>query len=70
MQYYTFNFWRLYILNNGGNVNYNKNLRSKEVNTTENFNLNSNTFNYVSKSPLSRAYNVLMKDYPINSSCI
>ena len=56
MQYYTFNFWKMYILNNGGNMNLNKNLRKKKTNTKEKFNINSKIFNHVSKSPLSRAY--------------
>ena len=59
MQYFTFNYWRLYILNNGGSINYNKQLRSKKVNTTEQFNINPSIFNHVSKSPLSQAYKLL-----------
>ena len=61
---FTFNFWKLYILNNDGNVNLNKNLRSKKVNTDEQFNINSKIFNFVSKSPLSRAFKVIRKITP------
>ena len=59
LQHFTFNFWKLYILNNGGNVNLNKDLRFKRLNLKEKFNINSDTFNFVSKSPLSRAYKVI-----------
>ena len=40
LQYYTFNFWKLYILNNGGDVNLNQNLRNNKMNTKEEFNIN------------------------------
>ena len=60
-RYYTFNHWKKYIELNGGNVNYNRNLRNKSKNLNENFNINSNIFNHVSKSTLSRAYNVIRK---------
>ena len=64
LQYYTFHFWKLYILNNGGNKNLNKNLRHKKINTNEEFNINGKTFNFISKSPLSRAYNVIREITP------
>ena len=67
LQYFTFRFWKLYILNNGGNVNLNKDLRFKKLNLKEQFNINSETFNFVSKSPLSRAYRVIRDITPPNN---
>ena len=66
LQHFTFNFWKLYILNNGGDKNLNKNLRNRKMNTNEKFNINGDHFNFISKSPLSRAYQMVREITPTN----
>ena len=66
MQHHTFKKWKQYIINNGGNINLNKQVRSNNYNIKENFNINSANFKYISKSPLSRTYKLIDKLLPIH----
>ena len=64
LQFKTFKNWKEYLLLNGGNINYNYNLRSNKHNLNENFNINAKLFPFISKSPLSRAYQLIRELTP------
>ena len=68
LQNRTFNSWKNYILKNGGNINYKRNLRSRKFNINEKFNINCNNLKYTNKSPLSRAYNLVREIMPSDMS--
>ena len=62
MQAVTFNKWKQYIKRNGGKNSYTRITRSGKYGNEDNFNVNC--FKYVSKSPLSRAYNTIKSITP------
>ena len=67
MKNFTFNNWKNYILNNGGNINDCKKLRNKQIGRDEYFRLDTKTFNFISKSPLSQSY--LLMDLLLPVEC-
>ena len=64
LQHNTFNKWKEYILNNGGNINTCIKLRNRQIGRDESFTLNGTKFKYIHKSPLSQAYHLLDKILP------
>ena len=65
MKHGTFNKWKSYILNNGGNINECKKLRNRQIGRDEAFKIDDIKHNFVKKSPLSQAYKLMDKITPI-----
>ena len=65
LKHHTFKKWKSYILSNGGNINNCKKLKNRQIGRDENFQLDESKFNFVSRSPLSQAYQLMDRILPI-----